>query len=373
MRPAFPPWAAATALLLGHLVASGESGAGDSLPLHVVNLNFKTVQVTWNASERSGTNLTFLYKFTGTDTDTYAPCPTYILQDGRTAGCLLDIPGDEMLYVSIWNGTSSVLTWNSWIRLFLKPNPPKDLSYRWHQDALTVTCPKLPFPDLLYEVQHKSTFDSEWQAKEEEACNVTIQALDAEKCYLVRARVKAMEITYGFDTYPSDWSEVAHLQAAELRDSCPEIRLFPKFLLICGMVAFLTMVLVFLFVWKLRRMKKLLMPSVPDPKFTFPGLFEAHRGNFQEWIKDTQNVTQLDKVEEGEQECVLEEAPLVQHPKAEMETSTGTTTDPLCLQTEDKEAPGDPRQPPQQAPQGEEVISLGAFTFVMSDNSYVTL
>lgn len=28
-------------------------------------------------------------------------------------------------------------------------------------------------------------------------------------------------------------------------------------------------------------MKKLLMPSVPDPKFTFPGLFEAHRGNFQ--------------------------------------------------------------------------------------------
>lgn len=29
------------------------------------------------------------------------------------------------------------------------------------------------------------------------------------------------------------------------------------------------------------RVKKLLMPSVPDPKFTFPGLFEAHRGNFQ--------------------------------------------------------------------------------------------
>ena len=23
------------------------------------------------------------------------------------------------------------------------------------------------------------------------------------------------------------------------------------------------------------------MPSVPDPKFTFPGLFESHRGNFQ--------------------------------------------------------------------------------------------
>lgn len=93
----------------------------------------------------------------------------------------------------------------------------------------------------------------------------------------------------------------------------------------------------------------------------------------QEWIKDTQNVTQLDKVEEREQECVLEDAPMVQHPKAETETPTDTTTDPLCLHTEDKEATRDPRQPLQQAPQGEEVISLGAFTFVMGDNSYVTL
>lgn len=45
----------------------------------------------------------------------------------------------------------------------VKPSSPKDLSYRWHQDALTVTCPELPFPDMLYEVQHRSTFDSEWQ------------------------------------------------------------------------------------------------------------------------------------------------------------------------------------------------------------------
>ena len=29
------------------------------------------------------------------------------------------------------------------------------------------------------------------------------------------------------------------------------------------------------------RVKKLLVPSVPDPKFTFPGLFESHHGNFQ--------------------------------------------------------------------------------------------
>lgn len=29
------------------------------------------------------------------------------------------------------------------------------------------------------------------------------------------------------------------------------------------------------------RVKRLLMPSVPDPKDSFPGLFEHHRGDFQ--------------------------------------------------------------------------------------------
>lgn len=55
------------------------------------------------------------------------------------------------------------------------------------------------------------------QAKEKETCNVTIEGLDLDKCYFVRARVKAMESGYGPDTYPSEWSKVAYLQRAELR------------------------------------------------------------------------------------------------------------------------------------------------------------
>ncbi|XP_032966758.1 cytokine receptor-like factor 2 [Rhinolophus ferrumequinum] len=371
MRPAFPAWAAATVLLVGHLTASGNTGAGEALQIRIVNFNFESVRVMWNASEGVGTNLTFLYSFTSMKTNKH--CSSYILQEGRTAGCLLDAPGDEILSFSIWNGTHPVLNNSVWISNFLKPSLPKELHFQWRQEALTVTCPELPYSELLYEVQHRSLFDSEWQAKEENTCNVTIESLDIDKCYFVRARVKTMESGYGSDTYPSDWSEVAHLQGAELRDSCQEKTLFPKFVLMSGLVVFLIMFLVFLLVWKLRRVKKLLMPSVPDPKFTFPGLFEAHRGNFQEWIKDTQNVTQLDKVEEREQECILEEAPMVQHSKAEMETPTETMIGPLCLQTGDKEAAGDPGQPPCQRPQGEEVLSLGSFTFVISDNSYVTL
>ncbi|KAK2107959.1 Cytokine receptor-like factor 2 [Saguinus oedipus] len=45
----------------------------------------------------------------------------------------------------------------------LKPTSPKAVSFEWHQDSVTVTCPDLGYKDLLYEVQHQSIFDSKWQ------------------------------------------------------------------------------------------------------------------------------------------------------------------------------------------------------------------
>ncbi|KAB0338414.1 hypothetical protein FD755_025253, partial [Muntiacus reevesi] len=163
----------------------------------------------------------------------------------------------------------------------LKPRSPGDLNFQWREEAVTVTCSNLGYNDLQYEIQHKTIFDSEWQSTEAETCNVTINGLDAEKCYSFRARVKALEFAYGSETYPSDWSEVTHQQSGVLRDSCWENSFFPKFILIAGMVSFLTVFLLLLSLWKLHRIKKVLMPSVPDPKFSFLGLFESHQGNFQ--------------------------------------------------------------------------------------------
>lgn len=45
----------------------------------------------------------------------------------------------------------------------VKPDPPGDLTFRWHEEAVTVTCSELPHKSLLYEIQYKSTFDPEWQ------------------------------------------------------------------------------------------------------------------------------------------------------------------------------------------------------------------
>ncbi|XP_044624194.1 cytokine receptor-like factor 2 isoform X1 [Equus asinus] len=365
MRGPFLPWAAGAVLVLGSWMARGATTEPEGpLQVQIINFNFKTVQVTWNSSGSPGANLTFSYSFRPNEGD--SSCPEYILEDGHTVGCVLQAEGDGILSFSIRRGTRPLLAKSQWISSYLKPDPPGDLTFRWHEEAVTVTCSELPHKSLLYEIQYKSTFDPEWQAEEGRSCNVSIPGLDPDKCYFFRARARTMEAAYGPDTYPSDWSEVAHQQRGRRRDSCQEQRLFPRFVLISGAVAFLTVVLLLVSLWKLRRVKKLLMPSVPDPKFTFPGLFESHRGNFQEWIKDTQNVASLNKTDDGEQECFLEEALEVQPAKAEAETPTGTPTG-------EEEAAADPSQLPRRFPPGGEAVSLGDFTFVMTDNSYMML
>ncbi|KAJ1057370.1 PREDICTED: cytokine receptor-like factor 2 [Capra hircus] len=370
MRRVFLPWAAAAVFLLGHANTSGKTKPGSALQLQVINFNFETVQVTWNTSAYAGINFTFVYKLD--KKEEYRPCSSYILQHGYSAGCLLEVQRDGPLYFSIRNGTQPLLTKNLAISAYLKPRSPGDLSFQWREEAVTVTCSNLGYNDLQYEIQHKTVFDAVWQSAEAETCNVTVDSLDPEKCYFFRARVKALEFAYGSETYPSDWSEVTHQQRGELRDSCWENGLFPKFILIAGMVSFLTVFLLLLSLWKLHRIKKVLMPSVPDPRFSFLGLFESHQGNFQEWIKDTQNVAPLNKMEDGELECTPEDAVVVQPAEAETPKTVGMTS-PLYPQMGEEEATGDSGLLPCQPPQGHGVVSLGDFTFVMDDNSYMML
>uniref|UniRef100_A0AC11CAB1 Uncharacterized protein n=1 Tax=Ovis aries TaxID=9940 RepID=A0AC11CAB1_SHEEP len=235
----------------GRTYISCVSSVGSASQLQVINFNFEAVQVTWNTSAYAGINFTFVYKFD--KKEEYRPCSSYILQHGYSAGCLLEVQRDGPLYFSIRNGTQPLLTKNLAISAYLKPRSPGDLSFQWRQEAVTVTCSNLGYNDLQYEIQHKTVFDAVWQSTEAETCNVTVDGLDPEKCYFFRARVKALEFAYGSETYPSDWSEVTHQQRGELRDSCWENSLFPKFILIAGMVSFLTVFLLLLSLWKLHR------------------------------------------------------------------------------------------------------------------------
>ncbi|KAM9180421.1 cytokine receptor-like factor 2 [Dugong dugon] len=262
----------------------------------------------------------------------------------------------------------------------VKPKSPEDLNFLWQQEAVTVTCSNLSYKGLLYEVQYRSDFDSKWESTEQKTCSVTVQNLDADKCYYFRTRVKTMESRYGSETYPSDWSEVTHWQGGERKGNDRGKRVWWRSSTILHkfMLRFLEDINAEMpnghLNVQLKKnnalgVKNFLIPSVPDPKFTFPGLFEDHRGNFQEWIKFTENMAYVNKVENEEEECALEEMPVAQLVKAEAEAPT---TGLLCPQTEVEEALG-PGQHPHQSPQHSEVVTLGGFSFVMSDNSYVML
>ncbi|XP_011799355.1 PREDICTED: cytokine receptor-like factor 2 [Colobus angolensis palliatus] len=341
-------WAAAV-FLLGGWMALGQVGTGEGVQIQIIYFNLETVQVTWNASHYPRSNLTFHYK-------------------GGGNGSVSESSENGELFICKITRRYCVHF------LGLKPSSPKQVSFSWHQDAVTVTCSDLSYRGLLYEVQYRSPFDTEWQSKQENTCNVTIEDLDAEKCYTFRARVKAVEDVYGPDTYPSDWSEVTCWQRGETRDSCPETRTAPKpklskFILVSSLAILLMVSLLLLSLWKLWRVKKFLMPSVPDPKSTFPGLFEIHQGNFQEWITDTQNVAHLPKMAGAEPESGPEDSLVVQVAKTEAEAPR--TLDP---RTEEREAAGRSLQLPHQPPlQGGDVVTLGGFTFVMNDSSYVAL
>nr|XP_004451056.3 cytokine receptor-like factor 2 [Dasypus novemcinctus] len=301
--------------------------------------------------------------------EVFGQCPHYILHQHHPVGCILEA-GDDVLEFSILNGTQPLLSRSLWTSTYLKPSSPKDVNFLWDNEAVTITCSEVAYEGLLYEIQYRSNFDAEWQPKEEETCNIIVEGLDDEKCYYFRARVKTKESSYGSHTYPSDWSEVSHWQGGQIKDFCPqEEKPFPKYILISSLVALLTLSLLLLSLWKLQRVKKLLMPIVPDPKYSFPGLFEDHRGNFQEWIRDTQNVSSLNKTEGKEKECVLEDVLVAQLVQAEVDKPTISR---LSMQTGEEEAEGS-EQLPDRPLQGGDVVSLGGFRFVMSDNAYMML
>ncbi|KAK2098045.1 hypothetical protein P7K49_023496, partial [Saguinus oedipus] len=117
----------------------------------------------------------------------------------------------------------------------------------------------------------------------------------------------------------------------------------PKFTLISSLVLLVMLPILLLALWIKRRVKKCLMPSVADPKSTFPGLFEKHEGNFQKWIRDTQNLAPMSSLVGGEPDAGLEEPAVLQ--VTSTETKPDMTSGP---QTGETEASGPPLQVPQQ-------------------------
>ncbi|XP_043846793.1 cytokine receptor-like factor 2 [Dromiciops gliroides] len=364
-------WACVAVILLGDRVISREPERRGNVSIQIINFNLERTLVKWNVSEYlAEKNLTFLYGL-----DNASPsqeCPHYTIYQGYTSGCVFKAENKGLTF--LLKREDKVLE-RRVVRLrhYLKPNSPTNVSFTWREDSVIITCSDLPYHGLTYEIQHKSIFDQKWQSNTNEICNVTIGSLDFEKCYFFRARVVAKMAMYGSRTYPSDWSPVTHWKRSKLKDSCTEAveKTSPKYIyIITSLVIFLMVLLLLLFLSKAQRVKKLFMPVVPDPKYSFPGLFDCHKGNFQEWIQDTENVTSSIKVEHLEQECVVEEGLIEELAKKEAKDKDGKAFQEHLQSNEDNLSSNQVSCVP---PQGNDSVCLGDLKFVMNDSMYVVL
>lgn len=202
-------------------------------------------------------------------------------------------------------------------------------------------------------------------------CNATFAGLDLERCHLFRARVKTEEAFFSSDVAPSNWTRVAHWWGAAPQASClqPLQRLWSpwtRFLLVCSLVSLLAVALLVVGLWKAQRVKRVLMPAVPDPSSSFRGLFEQHHGDFQEWISYTQRLAPWRKAPAGEQEPAAEQ-PL------QVQLSRVDTQLPAAPSPRQEEAPAGSPRPPLPEPQVGSLASLGGFAFVVTDSAYMTL
>ncbi|KAL1784847.1 cytokine receptor-like factor 2 [Sigmodon hispidus] len=350
-----PTWPIVVILLLQLLLTSGEENADDSFRVSIICWNLETVEVTWDPAHYVGVNLSLSFRY---NLDPPRSCPSYILSAGITSGCVFPARRLARLEINILKGKESIYNRKQLATAYLKPRPPGNVTFHWLEDTVRVTCTDLPYGGLFYEVQHRGAMDPVWETSSETTCDVTVNGVNPQHCYDFRVRVTTQEQTYGRKTYPSDWTQVTHWRAAQRTESCqePPTPAFPKFLVTCGLLTLLTLLLLLLSLWRLQRVKNALMPCVPDPKGSFPGLFEKHGGDFQEWITNTQHVTLMVKPEVGDP---AEEALVVEHYKKGAEPVWNG-------------AQGYPSFP-HKGPQGGDLVSVGGIMFVMDSNAYMTL
>ncbi|XP_069895509.1 cytokine receptor-like factor 2, partial [Dipodomys merriami] len=220
--------------------------------------------------------------------------------------CALGVRGD-ILHLTLRDGGRALLNLSRYVADFLKPATLRDLRFLWSPDGaqVTVCCPDLPYRGLSYQVQHRAAHDPAWQTHEETTCAVTVAGLDPGLCLSFRARAAPRPAVYGSEAQPGDWMRETHWRggrpaerdtptdrqtdrrrdgrasaavSAERCDPSPASVPALGLALPCGLA---TSLLLLLCVWRLSRVKQRLLPWVPDPRGSFPGLFETHHGHFQ--------------------------------------------------------------------------------------------
>ncbi|XP_034970382.2 cytokine receptor-like factor 2 [Zootoca vivipara] len=271
------------------------------------------MEISWHAKNNfPGRNMTMSYKF---DKQEEKQCMEYMHDQGYNSGCRFPTEGLYLhIYIRNPNQTEEVYYDEQESSNLLKPNPPENVTFQWADDEVTVQCKAVENEHCFrFELQYKSQLDKDWQSRDQACCEIKDQGFDPAKCYSFRFRLK--HSCSGF-SYSSEWGAETHWKNGSSVDSCDidvsepkSITVIPLTLVMAGILVIFALLLC---VCRWKRIRKILMPAVPDPKHLYSDLFSNHNGNFQEWISKTENVLVQTKVKydddvDEEEECAIEE------------------------------------------------------------------
>ncbi|XP_040192201.1 cytokine receptor-like factor 2 [Rana temporaria] len=204
--------------------------------------------------------------------------------------------------------------------------PPRNLTLRWENEKMVIQSVWEPFGQELDHdcfdmvLQFRTRKTTEWQNKRSESCNISTFSiecpfsnvdLDAEKCYETQAQFRVLEFCLG-DTNESQWSITMFMKNNSLYDVCPEVARNKQqttmeiqrlvIILFSTLMSVLFLLIIFIGCF-MKRVKKCVLPTIPDPKNTFYDLYDSHNGYLQEWMKASRNNNvHLEKIESVSEE-----------------------------------------------------------------------
>ncbi|XP_051881481.1 cytokine receptor common subunit gamma-like [Pristis pectinata] len=219
-------------------------------------------------------------------------CQQYLRDGSRNVGCHLTVKSAtadyKWLYVYVMdnNHVTRVRPQKFLLGDHVKMNPPQILTAKLTgKEEILLEWDKLKNRNsyfLQYEMKYKSNLDSDWQTELIHDLSFRLPNVDPAKCYFFHLRSMIYE-NYATGGHWSDWGPILIWKEKTVVDSCPSPRIKALFLVLLP-VAILVLVIFVCVLYRVKRVRILVLPGIPDPKHVFIDLFDDHNGNFQEWI-----------------------------------------------------------------------------------------
>ncbi|NWS66278.1 CRLF2 factor, partial [Crotophaga sulcirostris] len=353
-------------------------GSKDAIYTKIINFNNEKMQITWAAKELfPHENVSFSYTFDEGDHKIWKSCPNYLLDQDYNYGCLFETEGPT-LAISIRNSNGSEELYSKRLKsdFYIKPSRPENVTFFWKEDTVTVSCnkPERGVKCLRLEFQYKSKFDKDWQSRTSKCCSVGEQGFDSGKCYYFRVRLKRLAPLCNVVPYSSDWEAETFWMNGTLLDSCDDDKKSQSntvIILSCLLAVLLLMLILSILLCKWQRVRKSVMPAIPDPKHIFSDLFNDHNENFQEWIDKTDPAVVQTKLEYEEPECIIEAESQQEDEKNSDKQGPREKNFPFSGAAEND----DPKaaQVACLMPTSSTIASFAGFQILMNDDMYVML